>query len=198
MKKILVLSTLIIFIVGCTSNDVENTEEENNTQNDTDTTEEENDTEEREILIEEDTEEENHDNSNEEYFQQMLEEFISDSYTEQSVSNFRNAEDLLSSNMQDLLNNEQQAAEIDWEQIERSVEDFEIYSTNENDKYMYLLTLQIVDHDERNIGYTERYGEVVTTEEDNDKKIESMREIGFTETGLEIEQEDYEDYEGAN
>lgn len=173
MKLKLALFIPFIALSACsnTSQDVEDTEVNN---------------EEDALVVEEEDADERDDNDINNNFMGMLEDFIHDNYAENSVDNFRHKEELLSTDMLELLETEQlqqQSSGADLEE-ERSVEKIDIYYThNDSNKYFYVLTLRIEDDINNNLELTERYGEVITTDEDGEEKIDNLREIGYSEQG---------------
>lgn len=169
MKKTILITFLSILLVACSNNDnQENTENEN--LNNEERTGEENEESERELIIEETDNDQNHS------FRTMLGEFLVDSYQETSVSDFRHTDKILSEDILEIMYEEQQTAEVHFDESDRNIENFELYYSDENpNHYIYIITLEIDNQQ------TEHYGEVMTQEENNTERIVEMNEISVNQ-----------------
>ena len=179
MNKVYLLLLTALILSACSNENSDNETAESNENNGQETDE---------LIVEEEdrnTDENSETNQNDEHFLQMLEEFTVDNYAEDSAENFRHTEELLSEDMLELLNSDIEAAEDNIPDVERTVEEIELYQSYDNsNQYMYVLTLRFVDEDSQNIELTERYGEITTTDEDGEQKIDDIQEIGYSEVGM--------------
>ena len=106
----------------------------------------------------------------------MLEEFLIDSYEETSFTDFRHTETILSEELLDTMYQNQQSSEVHYDEEERTVQEFELYTSSDNpNRYVYRIVLDI------DKSQTEHYGEVLTNNENGSQKIEDMKEINMNE-----------------
>lgn len=164
MKRTLSLIIVAIALTGCSSNDTNNEEETANESED-------------ELVVDEkDLQEQSDEEDNESDFEVMLEEFLIDSYEETSFTDFRHTEKILSEELLDTMYQNQQSSEVHYDEEERTVQEFELYTSSDNpNRYVYRIVLDI------DKSQTEHYGEVLTNNENGSQKIEDMKEINMNE-----------------
>lgn len=168
MKKIMLLIIVAIALTGCSNNDLENQSEVENQEN------------KDELIVEKkdlnnDTNENNNENE-ESNFEVMLKEFLIDSYEKSSFTDFRHTESILSEELLNTMYENQQSSEVHFDEEERIVKEFELFSSKDNpNRYIYVVVLEIDKLQ------TEHYGEVLTINESGEPKIEDLREINMNE-----------------
>lgn len=164
MKKIILLIVTAITLMGCSNNDLESKNEENKSNN--------ND----ELIVEEKDLKENNNEKKVSNFEKMLKEFLVDSYEKSSFTDFRHTESILSEELLNKMYEAQQSSEVHFDEEERIVREFELFSSKDNpNRYIYIVTLEI------DKAQTEHYGEVITINESGEQKINDLREINMNE-----------------
>lgn len=115
---------------------------------------------------------------NTEEAQQQLEEkiteFMIDSYEKADPNEFRHVDTLLSEKLTERMNliNSEEIENI----VSNTVKKFELYTTESNEnKYLYYVILEV---DEVT---TNHYGEIITVNENGEKKIDTLKEIQVSE-----------------
>lgn len=165
MKKIILLIIVAITLTGCSNNNSEHQSKVENQSN------------EDELIVEQkDLNNDSSENEEESNFEIMLKEFLIDSYEESSFTDFRHTESILSEELLDTMYENQQSSEVHFDDDERVIQEFELFSSSDNpNRYLYRAVLEI------DKSQTEHYGEVLTVNESGEQKIEYLREINMNE-----------------
>lgn len=188
IKKTLLLSLTIFILSACSNDNLEQQEQATNneevTSDDTET-EDNNNTQNVESTEIEDTESNDTDNNNVQNTEQMISQFIEDMYTKNSLEDYRNVDEIVSEDFKQMIDEQfsDTLNEDDIPDTEVRTQNAEIYksTSNRNDEYIYVLDLEIIDHDTRNISKSQNIGRVAMVEEYDVLKIDDIAELSNTE-----------------
>lgn len=188
IKKTLLLSLTIFILSACSNDNLEQQEQATNNEevisSDTET-ENNNNTKNVESTEIEDTESNDNDNDNVENTEQMISQFIEDMYTKNSLEDYRNVDEIVSEDFKQMIDEQfsDTLNEDDIPDMEVRTQNAEIYqsTSNRNDEYIYVLDLEIIDHDTRNISKSQNIGRVEMVEEYDILKIDNIEELSNTE-----------------
>lgn len=182
MKKCLLL-LLTVFVLSACSNDnleqqeqavqdnnkVEKVETKENSSNTADTSKEENTSSED---VSQDTE-------------QMVRQFIEDMYMESNPEDYRNVDEIVSEEFKEKMHSQsaETASDEDMPDTEIGTQNIEIYksTSNRDDEYIYILDLEIINHDMENVAKSQRIGKVKMIDESDTLKINNVEELSNKE-----------------
>ena len=188
MKRTILLLLTVIFLSACSNDNLELQEQEVN-NNSNGVSAEENQSEENStansINNESENEETENDNSTDDSVERMTRQFIKDMYVESSLNDFRNIDEIVSEDFKERIDNQfiGNESENDPSDIENRTDKVEIYknTSNRTDEYMYIIELDVINHDMEDIHKSERIGVISMIEESDTLKIDDVEEISNTE-----------------
>lgn len=117
--------------------------------------------------------------------EQMIGQFIEDMYTENNLEDYRNIDEIVSEEFNQKINEQfsDTVSEEDTPDTEMATKNVDIYKSisNRNDEYVYILDLEIINHDTKNIAKSQHIGKVKMSEESDTLKINSVEELSNKE-----------------
>lgn len=193
MKKYILLLLTPFIVSACSNDNLEQQEQEVENNDSNGVSAEENQSEETESnntansVNNESSNEETEENSNnsDENIERMIQQFVKDMYVESSLNDFRHSDEIISEEFKERI--ETQLAEIDSEQelpdMENRTDKVDIYknTSNRNDEYMYIVELEVINHDMEDIHRSKRIGVISLIEESETLKIDNVEEISNIE-----------------
>lgn len=184
MKKYLLLLLTVFVLSACSNdnleqqqqatqenneNDIEEVETKENSSNTTDTSNEESANSKD---VSQDTE-------------QMIRQFIEDMYMESNPDDYRNIDEIVSKAFKEKMHSQsaETVSDEDMPDIEIGTQNVEIYksTSNRDDEYMYVIDLEIINHEVENIAKSQRIGVIKMVEESDTLKINSVEELSNKE-----------------
>lgn len=177
MKKLFPIFLSLIFLVACAGDNLEQQQiqqdiaSDNTSNNDTEdinNTDDSGDNQNQEVSTNENTVD-----------MLAIEHFIEDMYVLDNIEDYRNTE-VVSTEFSNRM--ESQSAEYEQEElpdIENSISNVDLYESmsSRTDELIYILELEVINHDLENIEKSERVGKVSLTEEDGTFKINNITEM---------------------
>lgn len=184
MKKHLLL-LLAVFALSACSNDNLEQQEQSVQENNQTTIESANVSESSSNTTDTSSEESTNSEDVSQDTEQMVRQFIEDMYMESNPEDYRNVDEIVSEDFKGKMHS--QSAETDSDEdmpdTEIGTQNIEIYksTSNRDDEYIYILDLEVINHDIENIAKSQRIGKVKMIEESDTLKINSVEELSNKE-----------------
>lgn len=185
MKKYILL-LMIVLLSACSNDNLEQQEQSVNERQEADTEEIESKGNPSPNTPTENTSEEDSENFSQET-EQMITYFIEDMYIESSLEDYRNVEDIVSEDFYEKIKTQfsETGSEENTLEVDRTVgkKSIDIYrsTSNRSDEYVYILDLEIINHDTEDISKTQHIGKVEMIEESENLKINHIEELSNKE-----------------
>ena len=179
MKKYILLA-MILLLAACGNDNLEQQEQALKSNNEIDTAESKPKEKPSHTTPSEDNTESEKDT---ERIEQMIADFIEDMYIVTSLEDYRYVDEIVSEDFGEKIKN--QFSETDNEEnnletdsdVGKKVVDIYKNTSNRSDEYVYILDLEIVNHDTENISKSQHIGKVEMVEESDTLKIDSVEEL---------------------
>lgn len=179
MKKYILLA-MILLLAACGNDNLEQQEQALKSNNEIDTAESKPKEKPSTTTPSEDNTESEKDT---ERIEQMIAHFIEDMYIVTSLEDYRYVDEIVSEDFGEKIKN--QFSETDNEEnnletdsdVGKKVVDIYKNTSNRSDEYVYILDLEIVNHDTENISKSQHIGKVEMVEESDTLKIDSVEEL---------------------
>lgn len=179
MKKYILLA-MILLLAACGNDNLEQQEQALKSNNEIDTAESKPKEKPSHTTPSEDNTESEKDT---ERIEQMIAHFIEDMYIVTSLEDYRYVDEIVSEDFGEKIKN--QFSETDNEEnnletdsdVGKKVVDIYKNTSNRSDEYVYILDLEIVNHDTENISKSQHIGKVEMVEESDTLKIDSVEEL---------------------
>lgn len=179
MKKYILLA-MILLLAACGNDNLEQQEQALKSNNKIDTAESKPKEKPSPTTPSEDNTESEKDT---ERIEQMIADFIEDMYIVTSLEDYRYVDEIVSEDFGEKIKN--QFSETDNEEnnletdsdVGKKVVDIYKNTSNRSDEYVYILDLEIVNHDTENISKSQHIGKVEMVEESDTLKIDSVEEL---------------------
>lgn len=183
MKKYILLA-MILLLAACGNDNLEQQEQALKSNNEIDTAESKPKEKSSPTTPLEETSEDNTESEKDtERIEQMIAHFIEDMYIVTSLEDYRYVDEIVSEDFGDKI--KKQFSETDSEEnnletdsdVGKKVVDIYKNTSNRSDEYVYILDLEIVNHDTENISKSQHIGKVEMVEESDTLKIDSVEEL---------------------
>lgn len=188
MKKILSIVCISIFLSAC-GGGTDNLEQQEMNQEEQSTKAETSDTDNSsgDSTNSGDGNTQDEDNSIDRDRQRMISNFVEDIYINNeisSISDIDNIDEITTEAYSNELDNvltdfNDEVRESEQGDVDTTINSIELYDnmSNQNSELLYVIELEVVDHDTENINLTQIIGEVELQEEDNSIKINDISEL---------------------
>lgn len=183
MKKYILLA-VILLLAACGNDNLEQQEQALKSNNEIDTAESKPKEKPSPTTPSEETSEDNTESEKDtERIEQMIAHFIEDMYIVTSLEDYRYVDEIVSEDFGEKI--KKQFSETDSEEnnletnsdVGKKVVDIYKSTSNRSDEYVYILDLEIVNHDTENISKSQHIGKVEMVEESDALKIDSVEEL---------------------
>lgn len=183
MKKYILLA-VILLLAACGNDNLEQQEQALKSNNKIDTAESKPKEKPSPTTPSEETSEDNTESEKDtERTEQMIAHFIEDMYIVTSLEDYRYVDEIVSEDFGEKI--KKQFSETDSEEnnletdsdVGKKVVDIYKSTSNRSDEYVYILDLEIVNHDTENISKSQHIGKVEMVEESDTLKIDSVEEL---------------------
>lgn len=184
MKRYFFLLLSVLILSACGSDNLEHQEQA--VKNNEESSFEEVEIKEESSTVSNDVNEESTDTEkSKQNTEQMIKQFIGDMYTEHSLENYSNLDDIVSEDFKEQIRNQFSdiVNEEDLPDTEIGTKNVEIFksTSNRDEDYIYVLDLEVIDHDTENISKSQHIGKIKMIKESNTLRIDDVEELSNKE-----------------